>query len=170
VAEGEGGFQAFVRIAADLKLSIGKVADELARQRRLAEARIPVDEEFTKIGTFVTGSNLIMKLHSPPFGMVSHLKRVVVLGATGTAAPAGVCTLFRRGSPPYLNGDAGVVGFIDQTATTFPTPAFYSTHQVVIARPDALYAVITGGTNGQAYTVTGAVEVYDERAFSKFIE
>lgn len=159
--------KAWVEAAARLQISLGRVADEMQQRRELMEARIPKDVPFGVGGVFPASGFLLLQLSKPDAGRVQQLRRIVVGGANATDTPAGTGYLFVIGQPPL---DLGLTGMVDSTATPFPVPAQYGTHEVPIRFPDALWCAIVGGTSGHTYNVTGEVEDFDERIYAGFIE
>lgn len=161
-----------IRLAASIELAVGRLTDQLRKTRQTTLALIPKDVRFEASGTFPASGPLVLALYSPDLGRIGQLRSIFAGGTVLTTAVAGTCNLYVAGSPPASpqNPTLGMTGARDNSVTPLPAPAFYSTHQVVIQAEEWLYAVITGGTVGQVYSVSGQIEDYNARAFRGIIE
>jgi hypothetical protein len=159
--------QAWLDLAADLRVTLGNVSNRLDQERRLAMARIPSDVQLVTTGVCGATGTLILQVSKPDPGRLQEVRLLTVGGASATDTPAGTAYAYIRGDEPT---DLGLTGLFDETGEPFVTSAQYGTHQVVVRFPDALWVAIVGGTEGNIYTVTGKVEDFDERAYAGIIE
>jgi hypothetical protein len=170
-SQGESfGFDAIV----GLTLKVGSLADSLSeRDRREREWRrglIPVDWPLVGAGTFPSAGNLVIDLGMPPESQVWLLRRLYVGGQTRATAAAGGADVFVSPLPSLsIAVDAPAANQVDFTSV-LPNQAFYTSRQVVVRNHEHIYVMVSGGTVGQIYMASGAVEAYSEAAYRSVFE
>ncbi len=152
-----------ISFGAELKASLDGVAASIERQTQaLARAQeamdhIPLDVPIMRAGTTNATGVAVISCGGPARGRQWQVRQLAVAG------PAkGVVRLLALAVTPTSPYNAGLK---DVTATRWPAPGFYSTHELVLQGGETLWVVVTGATASTAVTVNGSAEDYDLAAY-----
>ena len=159
-----GGWGA--RLVGKLDLAIGKlgdVADGTSNTaRQLAKLRQEARQQpaLVKLSTAFTwssaagaqmcqqgGTGAGVLIGGPEIGQQWSVVQIIVGGSTLAAVVTGTAWFLVAAAPP---NEQSITSVMD-SATTLPSVAWYSPGQFYLAPNEALYMVITGGTNGAQY-------------------
>ncbi len=150
-------------LSAELKASLDGIAASVARQERyLAQAQeamdhIPLDVPIMRSGTSNATGVAVISCGGPARGRQWQVRQLAVSGPT-----KGVVRLLALSVAPTSPYDMGLK---DSTATRWPAPGFYSTHELVLQGGETLWVVVTGATASTTVHVNGSAEDYDLVAY-----
>lgn len=149
--------------SADLKASLDGVAAAVRHQTEaLSRAQqamdhVPLDVPIMRSGTTNATGVVVIACGGPARGRQWQVRQLTVAGPT-----KGVVRLLALAAAPTSPYNQGLK---DTTATRWPCPGFWSTHQLVLQGGETLWVVVTAATATTAVAVNGTAEDYDLVAY-----
>jgi hypothetical protein len=137
------------------------------RRREIARSRVPIDVRLNTVGAAPSGgADFVLSIGGPDAGYYWLLQRLVIGGLLFDTTANGDAEVYVTGlsfplgsSATYAISALGLSDLVDH-ATTLPSIAFYSPHQVIIQASENLVALIGGGTAAQQYVMSAQVQVF----------
>lgn len=152
-----------ISVGTELKASLDGLRSSLDRHSRNMERaqeamdHVPLDVPIMKAGKTSTAGTVVISCGGPSRGRQWQVRQLVVAG------PAkGVLRLLALAVTPTSPYNQGLK---DTTATRWPAPGFWSTHELILQGGETLWVVVTGATATTEVLVNGSAEDYDLVAY-----
>lgn len=163
-------FTSGIRAWLELGLTIGEKLDRAeASSRKTLELwkalqrNTPINYGAVAVGTFVTGTPLLLNLGTPDQGTFWEVQSFVLGGTELNIAATGTAGLYVAGLAQVVG--AGITNAADYLPA-LPAGKQYGTRQIVVNDQEYLFALVFGGTNGQQYGANCSVTVRNVAAES----
>ena len=155
------GIKAFLDVGISIGQSVDKHTESTRALLRRLEYNTPINYSAIASGVYPSTGDLVLNFGAPDQGTYWEVESIAIGGLDVNVTATGTAGLYVSGFLPLSNGSGnpGMTSVADY-ANALPNVAFYGGRDILVNDQEYLYAIIFGGSVGQAYAGNAQVSVF----------